>query len=306
MTRKIEIAIGILALLTFIAILIAADTRVVGAHSPPPRPEQPRPDIFQSTTGVGLSALNPLTQKAKIQRGVSYRLLTMPGCITGSIQSDMVKLEAEMARPEVNFRLVRNDTVFDFTVRINCGSEQIRICGSTNTFCLGRGFPYSPDVEISDILSYYQPDTRLSILCHEICGHAIATWNEQYALCGRSCGFASSPNWRDFMNTGPESRHGFETIEIERWHRTMYEPAPISPWGDCHLWDSTTGVTGCWHIATGTWVGSNGWTYTVATGIWTARRFDTPWGGYYNAAMDRWVSGSGDVHDWVSGWQAHP
>lgn len=220
---------------------------------PPCDPAQQRPDIFP-WSGGNLQMYNPVTVKALAQRTISYRLLTMPGCTSGTVPSDMVRVEAEAQK--VKFTLVRNDQAYDLTVRVNCGSEQIRYCGSVNVFCLGRGFPYNPDVEISDIISTYYPDSRLSILLHEIMGHAVGTWNEQYAACGSSCNFASTPNLRDFMNTGPDSRHGFETGEINRWIRTMY-PLTVecvgNPCWDGQFWKFADGtsydpVTGDWWL----------------------------------------------------------
>src|SRR3990167_2229063 len=145
----------------------------------PPRPEQPAPDIFPCGTGCDIQLLNPLTVKAKATRSASYRLLTMPGCNTGTVPEDMAWLEGHL-QEKVGFRLLRDDAAYDFTVRVNCGSEQIRYCGAVTIFCLGRGFPYNPDVEISDIISNYFPESRRSILCHEICGHSTASHNEQY------------------------------------------------------------------------------------------------------------------------------
>lgn len=227
----------------------------------PPRPEQPHPDVFDC--GVGnCQTLNPVTRKAKADRTASYRLITMPGCVAGTIPADLVALEAELQK--VGFRLVRDDTTFDFTTRINCGTEQARICGSVTIFCLNRGFPYTPDVEISDILSSYPAITRLSILCHEICGHAIATWNEQYCvgyettgICKGLTRFTSAPGWIDFMNTGPNSRHGIEIIERERWERTMYRIVQQYPfWANGRWWfangrstDPAYGNCGGWYNA---------------------------------------------------------
>jgi len=212
----------------------------------------------------------------------------MPGCNAGTIFNDLKALEEELKK--VQYNLKRDDAKYNFTVRINCGVTHVSICGGIHVFCLGRGFPGIPDVDISDILSTYQPITRLSILCHEICGHAIATWNEQYAPCGASCGFLPSPGWRDFMNTGPESRHGFSEIELERWARTMYElqqdcSGPTDPsWG------------GTWNPCTGLWEGPPWypWDFNPITGVWQDKAgisefcCQQPYGGIYNRRLGTW------------------
>lgn len=235
------------------------------AESAPPRPEQPRPDLF--SCGVQTcDAFNPVTIKARAQRTASYRLKLEPGCVAGTIPADMVRLEAEAQK--VQFNLVRNDQLYDFIVRINCGSEQIRLCGSVNVYCLNRGYPYSADVDISDVLSSYFDVSRLSILLHEIIGHAIGSWNEQYATCGSSCGFAASPGWRDFMNTGPDSRHGIEAIELERWERTMYPLAQVPPPPPpCGLGPVDHSWGGVWNSCIGRWIAPNG--FSVEPGTWT-------------------------------------
>jgi hypothetical protein len=271
--------------------------QLASAAPPPPRAEQPRPDIFQVVGVSNLQVFNPVTVKAKAERGARYRLLVLPGCSAGTIPADLVRLEQHM-REQVQFDLVRNDSVYDFTIRINCGTTQIAVCGSINVFCLGRGFPQKPDVDISDVLSLWQPETRLAILAHETSGHAIGTWNEQYALCGRSCGFAASPGWRDFMNTGPESRHGFEAIELERWARTMYELTPPSPWGAC---SATRWV--CWNTAEQRWIAGDAWRWDPATGTAVAHVCATSWCGQWTGRV--WLAGDGAT--WVEGaWYRHP
>ena len=85
--------------------------------------------------------------------------------------------------------------------------------------CLCRGYPFNVQIDFSNVVATYLYVTRVSIMLHEIL-HAILVWHEQYQL-GT---FAATPGHRDFMNTGPESRHYFEYVEIERWKRTAYPP----------------------------------------------------------------------------------
>ena len=266
---------------------------------PGPLPEQPRTDTFEYA-GIGsLQPLNPVTVKAKSQRSVNYQLLVMPGCMQGSIISDMQQLGNSMTE-SVQFNLVRNDGFADFTIRVNCGTDHVRICSSVNIFCLGRNFPYTPDVEISDIM--YAPVawplmTRLSILCHEICGHAIGTWNEQYCPGGSTSGpckglalFTSTPGWIDFMNTGPNSRHLWNVIEINRWRRTMYELNTQVPTCDGGRIDWGAYYDTC----RGLLVGDGAWDFNLATGGWQDKQGQSEWcceqgyGGRYNRRLDVW------------------
>ena len=232
--------LALVLLLTGLFLILTAPVK--GAV--PPRPEQPRPDIFPSGTASipNLQVLNPVTVNAKLWRGAAYRLVTEPGCSTGTIPADLHGVEAELRK--VDFTFYRDDTNFNFTIHITCGSAHIALCGAINIFCLPYGFPYNPDVAISDILSTYQPETRVSILLHENTGHAIGTFNEQYCagpndpVLGCTALFSAPPNWRDFMSTGEQSRHGFEDIELERWDRVMYTAYP-APFNRCNLNEAT-------------------------------------------------------------------
>ena len=253
-----------IALMLFLAGVWLIVTAPSSAEPAPVRAGQPHPDVFEVAGFGSLAPLNPVTVRAKAERMASYRLILMPSCVAGQIVSDMQALSNELQRA-VGFGLVRDDTNPNFTVRLNCGTDQSRICGSVNVFCLGRNFPYTPDADISDIM--YAPIqwpliTRLSILCHEICGHALGTWDEQYCKglsyppghpCYRLTLFTSTPNWRDFMNTGELSRHLFEDIETERWERTMYAlQAP--PYQDCTTYPDWEGTTSCFWPEYGAWL----------------------------------------------------
>lgn len=238
--------------------------------APPPDPAQQRPDIFpcngctindRDRNGTGdMQDLNPTTLKAKQTRAVSYRLELRPGCNAGSMPADLERMNVH-AREAVGLNITRNDSSFDFKVYISCGIEQINKCGGVNVFCLPDGFPYNTDVYMSDVMSGYQEGSKLGISLHEILGHAVGTWNEQYASCGSSCGFASTPNLSDFMNTGPLSRHGFSVSELGRWERTMWslQAACVTP---------VEGIDGCnpdlYRFA-------DGWAYRFSDQHWINR-----------------------------------
>lgn len=222
--------IFIILLLLFLALFLL-DVSKVASQVPPAPPEQQRPDIFpcsfctQDRDGDGkltMQDYNPTSVKAKKTHSISYRVLVLSGCVSGTIPSDLQGMNVHVRDSLDGFVLNRNDQSYDFTVYISCGITHINKCGSVNVYCLPDGFPFNQDVYISDVLSTYYPASRLAILLHEIIGHAISTWNEQYAQCGSSCGFASTPGLVDFMNTGPLSRQGFEKNTLARWSRTMY------------------------------------------------------------------------------------
>lgn len=282
------------AVLFIVGIFLLITAPVEGVVAP--RPTQPHPDIFPCSTGCDLQTLNPVTVKAKSIRAVSYKLQTEPGCTTGTIHDDMTTVEQE-ARDKLHFTLQRVETAPDFVVRINCGNGQIAICGSVNIYCLGRGFPYVADVDISDLLSTYYFESRISILEHEILGHAVGTWGEQYCLGSETTGsckglvlFSPAPGHIDIMNTGPLSRHLLGSTETERWERVMW------PLVVC----STTGYDEC----SGRWQFGNGleWAplpapygvwYKDGVAIWDS--CDPGWGGRHSPLAQAWAHVGNDL-----------
>ena len=255
LTWRLALFLG--AMLVALMILLAF---AMAAEAVPPRPEQPAADVFEAPgwPSPTLQSLSPVAQKAKSQRSVTYRLITLSGCSTGTVPADMLALEAELLN-KTGFRLVRDDLSADFTYRINCGSGQIAICGSVNVYCLGRGFPTVSDVDVSDVISTYYPESRLAVLLHETM-HALGVWGEQYCTgdatsgpCNGLSRFTPAPGWVDFMNTGPLSRHGFEAIELERWDRTVYPlPQAVPEWGETQTngldWWTYNNWGGEWHL----------------------------------------------------------
>lgn len=239
--------ISILWLATALVLVYTLFVAIRPIHAAPaPDPAQQRPDIFPCVgcnitdkDGDGdadMQDLNPVTIKTKQTRMVAFKLVVRPGCTPGSVPADLDRLQVH-TQGSVNLLVFRSDELASFTVYVSCGLEHNTKCGGPGVFCLPDGFPYNVNVWISDVISTYFPDSRLSILLHEIVGHAIATWNEQYATCGSSCGFASTPGLVDFMNTGPQSRHGFSESELGRWERTMW-PLTNCGGGQSPYWDS--------------------------------------------------------------------
>ena len=254
----------------------------------PPRAEQPHPDQFQYN-GESLAIYSTLHSKAKSTRAAAYSLITISGCTSGVIPQAMQRVEAEL-NSKVGFRLTRNDAQPDFVVKIGCGSEQIRQCGAVNIFCLPEGFPANNNIWLSDILSSYASDTQLAIPLHEVL-HAVAVWNEQYCtgtettgICRGLARFSPAPGWRDFMNTGELSRHGFEAIEVERWINTMYLLAIIPT---CGRGDTDPSWGGVWDSCVGRWFAPNG--FSVEPGSWT----------WWNPqGQPEWTAGNADRLRW--------
>lgn len=289
-----------------LAMLLSASSWELEAAAPSADPNQPHSDIFPCGAGCDIQVLNPVNVKAKATRTASYRLVTMPGCSAPTVPGDLAKVQQDMAS-NLGFTLSRNDATFDFTIRINCGSEQVRYCGSVTIFCLGRGYPYIADIEVSDIISTYYDVSRQSILQHELF-HALAGFNEQYCSGNETSGgckglgrFGPAPNWRDVMNTGVESRHTLEAIEIGRWQRTMYEISictlgPVADWGG--VYDP------CANGGLGLWVGPSGWDFNPSTNAWQDKAgfsewcCQQPYGGYYNRRLAKWYWDRPTVWSW--------
>lgn len=258
------------------------------ADAPPPVPQQQRPDIFPCVGCVitdrdadgdaDMQDLNPVTRMVKQTRSATYRVVLVPGCNYGQYDQILWHLN-NIEAPKVGLTLTINQNAYDFTMYISCGLLQVNKCGSINVFCLPDGFPYNCDIYMSDVLSNFDTGSKQGIPIHELIGHCLGTWGEQYQACGSSCGFASTPNLYDVMNTGPLSRHGIEAGECGRWLRTMYGNIPCAvtygyeepPPPDCSgpSFVNADGVTYTWNPCLGRWVGSNGIDYDPATGdLW--------------------------------------
>lgn len=192
----------------------------VRADNPPPVqiPPQQNPDLFQYNG-------QPLQQYSKDnaalkQVGVwEYRLVNVKGCPADSITPAIIRAVTSTRRWGVN--PVLSNSASAHVVYENCGASFANVCGGPPVIgCLGRGFPYDNDVDISTDMAVYFDDSQEAIACHEICGHAMGVWNEQYKLDGT---FGSSSDVT-IMNTGPLSRHKLGTAEDARWWRTMGSP----------------------------------------------------------------------------------
>lgn len=176
----------------------------------PPLSNQPRPDQFP-----GIDHLN-VGQAELLNAGIYRWRYSKNASCQGDVFPAVIAALDHISR-ETNVMML-HDPANGWDVYANCGTSFAAVCGSSTGVigCLGRGFPWNCDIDINTLMAYpvaYPADSQFSIMLHEFM-HCLMTWNEQYAP-----NFAPSPGWRDFMNTGPLSRHGFEYVEQQRWAR---------------------------------------------------------------------------------------
>lgn len=192
---------------------------VLAADPPPVASTQQNPDLFQYQ---GQSLQKFSTDNAALKQTGIWRWQFVPvqGCDSESIRAAVTQGINEASRMGVTVLEAPGDPSAH-AVYGNCGVSFAAHCGGPPVIgCLGRGFPYNNDVDIStDMAAYYDLSQR-AIAMHEVIGHAMAVWNEQYKLDGT---FGAS-NDVTIMNTGPNSRHDLGPNEDARWWRTMGSP----------------------------------------------------------------------------------
>ena len=210
------------------SIAFLVPTSLAIADPAPELSQQPRTDTFIIEPWGDLDQFNPLSHKVRTTGQVIWDYQVMPGCNTAQGATIGQTIGAAMGNiyfeTGVVFTYVQlGDPASDLTIRTNCGSSFTAVCGNGAAACLGRQFPYNLDIDFSQDVATYFDVSRITVVLHELFGHALATWNEQYQP-----NFSASPNWVDVMNTGPDSRHYIQGIELSRWGRTMGTPAPTS------------------------------------------------------------------------------
>lgn len=301
MSSRYRKALGVVLLLLA---LFVSETIESKAAVPPPPPEQPHTDTFTGSYG-NLQDYNAVSQRVKVSRAFTYNVLTRTGCDQGSVLSDLDVLASDAFFKYDGLLMVRTSNIGDVTVIVSCGNEQINRCGGTNIFCV-QGKPYSGEFDhptsfISDVLNIYPVLTRRSILNHEILGHAVATWNEQYCTGTETTGYCKaqglfgSSQLESVMNTGPLSRHDIATWETGAWSRTMYV---LKQYVDITC--TTLGYDPC----TGRFYQADGWSWYPVDGGWYNPQGNYEYGpcnsdGYRYAPMQsKWkVPGLGDGYD---------
>ena len=210
--------------------------RLASAADPPPAPSTaPNPEVFhyQGRNLQDYSADN----KALKQTGQwRWRFVSVPGCNSESIRPAIVAAFAQSSRYGMQIIQVVNALTESsrrgnealqadgdptaHAVYASCGSSFAAVCGGPPVIgCLGRGFPYNNDIDISTDMAAYFDVSQRAIANHEL-HHATGVWAEGYRTDG-SFGASSDTS---IMNVGPLSRHDLGPIEDARWWRTMGSP----------------------------------------------------------------------------------
>ena len=193
--------------------------RLASAADPPLAPSTaPNPEVFhyQGQNLQDYSADN----KALKQTGVwRWRFVSVPGCNSESIRPAIVAAFAQSSRYGMTITQADGDPTAH-AVYASCGSAFAAVCGGPPVIgCLGRGFPYNNDIDISTDMAAYFDVSQRAIANHEL-HHATGVWAEGY----RTDGSFGASNDASIMNTGPLSRHDLGPVEDARWWRTMGSP----------------------------------------------------------------------------------
>lgn len=212
--RTLVLKLRLLALALLIIGIVLIKT---AEAADPPLAEQPNPDVFPCCAG-----LTPAYSELLQQGIVRWSYARNPSC-AGDLINEVVDALNQLSA-EMNV-LVFYDDAAPMRLYVNCGPDFNSVCTSAAAACLGRGFPRNCQIDFSNKITTYFYVTRVSIAFHEIL-HCLLVWNEQYNVLT----FSAVPGWHDFMNTGSDSRHYFEYIELQRWARTA-GPAPLGETG---------------------------------------------------------------------------
>ena len=224
----------VLSVLLYIAFVAAV---VVYADPPAPLPNQPRSDTF-----TGLESRNRVAAKIEREGFAKWTYLVGQGCQGGThIAQGITQAMVDTYNTTNAASVYVTDGSQDLTIRISCGATLSALGMDGAIGCLCRGFPDNLDIDLSDQMATFPTLSNAAIALHEYSGHALGTWNEQYCFPNQPAGCFSwgsaVPGWHDYMNTGPESRHLFEAVEIGRWGRTHGTSAPTAyGLGDGFLW----------------------------------------------------------------------
>lgn len=211
MTKRFAI-LWWLALTLFVLIVFAAGRSEASDPPQPQYPPQQNEDTFQYG-GASLDRYNPFSGPLRQTGEWRWRFDRNPAC-AGNVEQYVRLALADLGNTyAINFI---EDSLNGHLIYQNCGPSLSARCGATNINCLGRGYPYDVDIDLSSDLASYYEVSSVAVVEHEML-HAMATYNEQYMLDGS---FSPSQDIT-VMNTGPLSRHYQQQADRERWNRTM-------------------------------------------------------------------------------------
>lgn len=268
----------LLLFISSLALLVACG--VVPAYAAdPPLPNQPRPDQFP-----GLAGLNPAERELLATGVIRWSYKQNPSCSSyGSLEADVWEAMGEVAA--VTGAQVIYDPSGPLVNYGNCGVDFTSKAGSPSVIgCLCRGYPYNVQIDFNLVMTAYPKETRISIILHEVL-HGILTWNEQYGL-----DFSPSPNWVDFMNTGPLSRHRFSYVELQRWARTAGPERLNGVWQG---WHQPVGPQFIW------WCGNGARTLWVAIFAYNTQTGAYRWTGEHV----KWSPGCTGANVYMNDWE---
>lgn len=250
----------VLAVVVTVATLILI-VGVARADPDPVAPSQPRTDVF-SCGALPCDVYDALTQKLKVAAQLTWAYADNVNCPNrGPVWDNTLAMWGNVIS-ETGIAVNYNPSNPDIVIRVTCGIEFSKYCQGVGVIgCLGDGFPYNVTVTVTTDMGVWAAITQISILIHEVFGHAMQAANEQYCrgvndpVPGCTGLFAPTPGWLDVMNTGPDSRHLIGYIERNRWGRIMGVPAPVeygvgtNPDGSVFLywsnWDLRCDVNEC-------------------------------------------------------------
>lgn len=214
---------GLLALVAGLAIGITA-SQVNAANPPQPNFCGSKPNCQSNSdqfmyAGKSLDIYNASGAALRVSGVWTFSFQNINNC-SGNLRP---ALNEAIRQAAAEFQIFFQESSTGIPIYGNCGSDFVAKCGAGAAACLGRGYPYNVSIDFdSPTVSTYFFVTQVSVVLHELIGHAMATWNEQYNISGCLC----SNGTFDFMDTGPGSRHGIFDggPEIARWQRTMGSP----------------------------------------------------------------------------------
>ncbi len=227
----------VVIILVVLLILILLQGVSYAANPPAVPATTQNPEVFQYQGQALCNVANCLDSKTlKLTGQWRWRFVSVPGCNSESIRPAIVAGFSQMSRYGMTITQADGDPTAH-AVYASCGSAFAAVCGGPPVIgCLGRGYPYNNDIDISTDMAAFFDVSQRAIANHEL-HHATFVWNEQYKLDGS---FGSS-NDVSIMNTGPLSRHDLGPVEDDRTWRTFGSP-------ELQRRDTGYAFSGAWYI----------------------------------------------------------